>query len=352
MPNKSGLCENCGGKLEVAYNWRKLMVCGPCFRELSVPPAAASESGKPEPLLPLAAVVLVIAVTVVGGIVLARRWHRPSAVSAPLPGAASQSSDAGQVPAGLSPEEKAQFALLMAHPRPTQRTSVPASAPSAGSLAGVVRFARAGRDPEPQPRLRVQLLRTTVRRQAVQSSLTAEGQGWRELADAYAGDNTDSGATPSGQNAPAVGAGAVGNSPSADTAQGSTATSSDSTQTDDQQFTQQTAAGIARIQSAMQAVPSEADTAAALTMLADVAVFNVPNFDDCVADATFKETRTDDEGRYAFNEIPPGDYYLHAVRIGERAFTEWCVPVHVEDDGQAVHTDLTNANAAVLQTNR
>ena len=197
--------------------------------------------------------------------------------------------------------------------------SQPSSLPAAVAISGIVQRTQKDRSSAPIPDLHVQLLRPTVQRKAFQSCLAAEGRAWKQIADAFGAPLADSSQTnPAAENAP-----------------------------DSQEIVDGANAAITRVQAALEAAPKELDAADALRTLADVAIFNVPYFDDVVADATVQETVTDGDGKYELSDVAPGDYYLHAMRTGNSTFLEWCVPVHIKNDAQPVVIDLTSDNATV-----
>src|SRR5665213_250595 len=188
MPNRARLCDNCGGKLQVAHAWKKLVVCGDCHAQLSAPPPAVAapiavpaKSKFPTSLLAFAAAgivtAVVIAVILSGGqpantnIGAVPRVVKLPAGPTPAPRPAMQS----RVERSARPEQAAAPA-----PQPE-----PAIIPTAGVLAGVASLARNGEDPEPLAELHVQLIRRKVGRQAVRTALETQATAWTELARAY-----------------------------------------------------------------------------------------------------------------------------------------------------------------------
>ena len=74
----------------------------------------------------------------------------------------------------------------------------------------------------------------------------------------------------------------------------------------------------------------------------------VPQFGPVVVECSVKESRTDADGKYRMDDVPLGDYYVHAVIDTKVFFDEWVIPVHV-DGKKITKQDIFNDNAAVMQ---
>lgn len=323
MSTKARLCENCGGKLEVAYAWQRMVVCSTCYQQLSGPPPAAAPPPKSTSLWPVAIAIVMAGVAIGAAMVINHRATVASIAPAvrPVTEPRTANNPAASVTSGLPMDQEDHHRLRpIASAEPA--VSQPSSLPAAVAISGVVRRTRKDRSSAPLPDLHVQLLRPTVQRKAFQSCLAAEGRAWKEVADAFGAPSADSSQTNPAGNA------AGENAP------------------DPQEIVDGANAAITRVQAASDAAPKELDAADALRTLADVAIFNVPYFDDAVADATLQETVTNAGGKYELSNVAPGDYYLHAMRTGDSTFLEWCVPVHIENDAQTV-VDLNSDNATV-----
>lgn len=329
MSTKARLCENCGGKLEVGYTWQRVVVCSTCYGQLSAPRPAAVRSSRSRGLWPGVIGIIVVATAIAAAVVMTRSH-----------GAASSSHDNRQVVQAVAvqnptvPLAPDMSADLEDHHRlhslgsSELAVSQPASSQATVSISGIVRLSRKDGSSDALRGLRLQLLKPTVGRKAVQTCLAAEARVWKEVADAYSAPTADSSST-----------NAAGN------------TAADSA-ADGQEIADDANAGMLRVQAASEAVPKEMDAADALRMLTDLSLFNVPYFDDAAADAVAQETRTDADGKYEFQNVAPGDYYLHAARTSNSSFVEWCAPVHVDGDGRTNEIDLTNDNAAVYHSIR
>jgi hypothetical protein len=251
---------------------------------------------------------------------------------------------------GPNPYPKAGASLtprppLPSEPEPTfftaaAPTSLPASSsPSTGSattgpattssstgvIAGMSWILRKNDEKVPIRGLPVQLLRPAVRRPALLSCLSAEAATWKYLADAY-DDRAEE----------------VRQMQDEDDEQDSESV------VDYQQSAEVAVKALDRIGVATRAVPPEADLAGALKTLTELSVFNVPRFADAVADTLITEVRTDAEGRYTFENLPPGNYYVHAAIADGPAFVEWCLPVRVDADGGPVQADLSKQTVSLI----
>ena len=326
MPRKARLCDNCGANLQVAHTWRRLVVCGTCYAQLTAPRPEKAKPGPMRPLWPILAAAIVLAVGVGLTIVVIRvRAMRGAALASASGGrvAGEQSPQPRQIALPGAPSSGRAQSPPTSRPEAASSATEPASMPATATIRGVAHLVRKDGTFKVLPQVPLQLLAPTIRRKAVQSGLEAEARAWKDVADVYSGRVEE--ARQSDQAA-------VDSDGSAD----------------DQRIADEATAAQKRAQAAVDQVPAELDTADAFATLAELSVFNVPQFDDAIADGTLLDTRTDSEGNYEFRDIPPGDYYLHAARTDGSSFMEWCVPVHVEEGTQAVTIDLSDKNAAVV----
>lgn len=328
MSYKPQLCQNCGAKLEVPRLWKHMVVCSSCYTELSRPAPAATErvervSWWPAVGVSLAVVASVMAIYIVAASTGGRTTRPyPNVSASPTP----------QPPLPSEPEPT----FFTAGP-----TSFPASAPapstnpastgpattssSSGAIAGTSWLLRKEDENVPIRGLPVQLLRPTVRRQALLSSLSAEAATWKYLADAY-DDRAEEVRQMQDEDD-------EGDSESV---------------VDYEQSAEEAVKALDRIGVATRAAPPEADLAGAFKTLTELSVFNVPRFADVVADTLVTEVRTDAAGNYTFENVPPGVYYVHAAISDGRNFVEWCLPVRVDADVGPVQVDLTKRTATLI----
>ncbi len=328
MRNRIKLCENCGGRIELPHRWGRMLVCGPCHLQLSQPSPADRNSGSASFWSSLfgAAVVLVAAGTLAVAMVRARNRHAVSITPLVNQSSAEPLTVAAHLPAFSSPEFVPPVIDEPSTSLETQPTTTEATAN--GTVGGWIWLARRGGGSEAQRSVRVQLMRMTVRRTAYQRCLADQGRIWQELVTSYttlAQALRQAQADPNADNDAADQAQAV-----ADEAN----------------------ASLLDVQAAIVAAPRELDTLSALRLLTDLAPFRLPEFDDAVADGTLMETVTDGRGGYLFENVPAGDYYLHASVGSGATLTEWCAPVHVAGDGEAIRLDLSNTNAVVIRLAR
>jgi len=327
MSTKARLCENCGAKLEVGYTWQRVVVCSTCYGQLSAPPPAAVRPSRSRGFWP--GVISIIAVAVAIAVPVAMTRSHRAASGSPNDRQVVQAVAVQNPTVPLAPEisaEQEDHHRIRSRGGAALAVSQPASSQATVTISGIARLSRKDGSSEALHGLRLQLLRPTVGRKAVQSCLAAEARVWKEVADAYSAPTAESSPTNAAGNA------AADNS------------------ADAQEIAADANAGMLRAQAASEAVPKEMDAADALRMLIDLSLFDVPYFDDAAADAVAQETRSDADGKYELPNVAPGDYYLHAARTGNSSFVEWCVPVHVDGDGQTVDIDLINDNAAVFHT--
>ena len=339
MPHRLMLCENCGAKLQIARNWGRMVVCGSCYAALSAP--KPPEEGRQRPRVWPAVLIAVLFTTAVT-IFEVRQSPKGERAVAPghfPPGPPLASAPDGQAPPDfteLEPSGRRSMATTAA----SQSAATQPATSAAGAITGVVFLTRGRSARAPLRALRLQLLRPTIKREAVQTCLAIEAREWRALADDYTTQaqdardemnrmQRDSEADP-------------------DAAADADVTDAQDRAEESQEIADEATAAMRRVQSAIEAVPAEVDAATALRGLAQLALLNLPSFSDAVSDATISEVRTDSDGAYEFTGVPPGDYYLHAASGTGSSFIEWCVPVHVE--GQTVTVDLSRDNASVVPT--
>lgn len=331
MPTRLQLCENCGGKMQVPHKWRKLLVCGPCHEQLSSPGRTASQSKSHNYFPTIAGLTLAIGAVGLGIVLSQGKGPRPSAAYAPAGTSPRQpikilepSSENTELPVVQlnSPVDSASQT-------PVTSTSTEDSA-NPGSIGGWISLSRRGSFSLPQAGVRVQLLQPTVPKSVFVASLLSQEVYWRQLgntatnmanAAAAAQDNSDDGS----EYSPPLAA---------------------------QELAAEAAEGLIEIRAAARNAPAELDTLTALRTLRSTAIYNEPDFSAVVANGTVLETRTGATGQYLFENVQPGNYYVHAVIGNGIAMVEWCVPVHVEGTGDNIQIDLTNGNATVISVNR
>lgn len=396
MPNRARLCENCGGKLQVAHTWQSMVVCGTCHAQLSSPVPIAP----PEPATPskgrgswiIAASAALAAVALTGGVLVRQIVTQRNARIAE----ANRSAVADQSSRPSDEGSPLHGALLVPRDQPAPMATVTArvealaaanteSAP--GRIEGRVFFLTRDGLSEPQGGLKIELIRKIVRGSVVRTALTAEAKTWRDLVQASSPTINDATAsrtsgTDSGTGSDSGGAfdtsgafdatgaydagGAFDAADSRNTAASENATTVDVTNASEAVNSSQTAntsdsgtaseaqeiaaaaeSALSRVDSQLEKPSSDMDAGAAFKLLGDLALFHIAHFDDVLTDGEVARATTNDDGSYAMPDIAPGDYYLYAAAGPLTSRTEWCIPVHVGTTGETLQLDLREDNATV-----
>jgi hypothetical protein len=317
------ICKNCGeviGALEQAFLYGSQPVCARCNKRLNGNEQSPIRwaIGGAAAMGAVAAIVLMIFIYFTG-----RHPNQTTILEQPSPSrpaAAPSAQQAVDAPVSREPQaavQEAPLSPLQSQPQPITQAPV-----VFGTVMGSAWVSKEDGTSDLQRGLAISVLRTRVGRPAVAKSLDVIAAGWQSDID----DNL---------------------AQAAEYRKNETGLSDydpgkiwDDAADDDKR-------GLAAVKAAAQNLPDELDLKDAMALDKNLAQFNIPQFGPIVSECSIRDARTDADGKYRFDDVPIGDYYVHAAIDTKAFYIEWIVPVHV--DGKSIDkVDIYNDNAVVV----